>query len=233
MYKAIKHAVYLIFHRPKMVVNFDYNKYWKSKRGSKMSHITDFQRARAEVVVRLIPEKPSIILDLGSGDGGLLSYIRGVTRHSFVASDQFELPREALADLGFSVKHIDTSKALGAQLQDKYFDVILALELFEHIPDPERLIHDISQHCSSCVLSVPNTGYFAHRLRLLFGKFPLQWRLHPGEHLRFWTYSDLEWWVRELGYQNYSIHTYEGVPLLNKIMPSVFSQGLVLQVNFK
>jgi len=69
-----------------------------------------------------------------------------------------------------------------------------------------------------------------YRLRLLFGKFPAQWRVHPGEHVRFWTARDLRWWLLAQGIENYKIFYYEGIPLLNKIVPSLFAAGFVVYI---
>ena len=79
------------------------------------------------------------------------------------------------------------------------------------------------------IFSVPNTGYVAHRKRLLFGSFPLQWRNNPGEHLRFWTLGDMKWWLKQLNlYEKSIIKTYEGFPLLNKLWPGMFAMGIIV-----
>jgi hypothetical protein len=82
----------------------------------------------------------------------------------------------------------------------------------------------------SMIFSFPNTGYYAHRLRLLFGRFPMQWVTHPGEHLRFWTVKDVEWWLKSMNYNLIDMKLYKGLKLFNKIMPKLFSQGIVINV---
>jgi hypothetical protein len=64
------------------------------------------------------------------------------------------------------------------------------------------------------------------------GRFPLQWLTHPGEHLRFWTATDCRWWIKSLGahMENFTLH--QGLPVLNKIWPGLFSQGIIFMISF-
>ena len=79
--------------------------------------------------------------------------------------------------------------------------------------------------------SVPNSGYISYRLRLLFGSFPVQWKIHPGEHLRFWTYKDIKWWLKQLNlYHKSEIYVYEGIPFLNKIWKNLFGAGILVYI---
>ena len=68
---------------------------------------------------------------------------------------------------------------------------------------------------------------------MLFGKFPLQWASHPGEHLRFWTVSDVKWWLKSANFNIESLELYEGIPILNKIFQSLFAQGIVFKITEK
>jgi hypothetical protein len=109
---------------------------------------------------------------------------------------------------------------------------VLLLEVLEHMQNPEAFLENVKLICRKNILSIPNTGFLLWRLRLLFGRFPIQWKVHPGEHLRYWTYRDLVWWLNELGYSGRcNIHGYEGMPLLNKFWPSLFAQGPVVQID--
>ena len=110
-------------------------------------------------------------------------------------------------------------------------DISVCFEVLEHLSSPENLIESMLKNTKVAIIfSVPNTGYIFHRLRLLFGSFPIQWRLNPGEHLRYWTKSDLNWWLNNICSEKnlkFNICTYEGLPFLNKLLPSLFSMGLI------
>ena len=52
--KKLKEALKLIIFRPKLIIDFDYDKYWRNKRGSKMQNLTKFQRYRADLAIKMI-----------------------------------------------------------------------------------------------------------------------------------------------------------------------------------
>ena len=109
----------------------------------------------------------------------------------------------------------------------KKTDHLLLLEVLEHLPHSEKVLATAYEKSRRGIFfSFPNSGFFIYRLRLLFGKFPMQWRVYPNEHLRFWTVADLKWWLRAQGYTEYDIFFYKGIPLLNRLWPSLFAAGL-------
>lgn len=227
--RKIKEALKLIVFRPYLIIDFDYDKYWRNKRGSKMQNLTEFQKTRADCVIKMI-EAEGKVLDLGSGDGSVISYIEKNTKLDITASDFSEVSLEHLNFTRQLVLKIDVENLQTIELQQYNFKYVFAFEVLEHVKGSEQLLMNLLQIGDEVVFSVPNTGYFAHRLRLLFGKFPLQWRLSPSEHLRFWTLSDMRWWLNSLGYHDAQIETYEGLALLNRIFPSIFSMGIIVKV---
>jgi len=227
-----KESLKMIFRRPPNIVrSFDYDQYWKDKRKSGLGSLNSFQLARADWVKgRLLPG--SSLLDVGSGDGGVLMHItKSVKLGRTIAADVSEYALTHLKSQGFDTVtfNINDPQAI---TQIPAVDYITLLEVLEHLPDPETLLAQLEKKASKSIFfSFPNTGYFAYRLRLLFGRFPVQWRLQPGEHLRFWTYRDLKWWLDQLGYaQRATIYTYEGLPFLNRLCPSWFAMGFVVEL---
>ena len=107
----------------------------------------------------------------------------------------------------------------------------MALEVLEHLPNPESLLRALAPKCKKAVvISVPNSGYWLHRLRFLCGRVPAQWRKHPGEHLRFWTLKDLKWWVSAIGWELKELRPYEGMLGLNRLFPSWCGMGVVIKI---
>ena len=112
---------------------------------------------------------------------------------------------------------------------DRIYDTVLISEVLEHIAEPERVLTRVRDHVGQrLILTFPNIAYLPHRLRLLFGSFPVQWGWHPGEHLRFWSLSDFTWWLGELGYEVVSVQASNGIRGLEAARPSLFGNQIVV-----
>ena len=103
--------------------------------------------------------------------------------------------------------------------------------MLEHIVDPEIVAKDLFEKAENYfVFTVPNTGFWKFRMRLLFGKFPNQWKLHQSEHLRFWTVTDMEQWIKTVfPDQNTSVIPYYNA-LGFKFLPRLFCRGIFVTV---
>lgn len=212
----------------------DYDAYWQDKRGKAIGGLSDWQEIRASIILDIIRKRdkmPASFVDIGCGDGSILKFIKDkitVSKLYGVDVSQFALQKAK----EFGVEPIQTDITLPETVKVlPSCDYILMLEILEHIPESEIFLKGMYNHAQKGVFfSFPNTGFIVHRLRLLFGKFPLQWRLHPGEHLRYWTNSDLKWWLKSQGYDNATIHYYKGVGGLNKLWPSLFAAAFVVDL---
>ncbi len=236
--KKIKYPFYLfkigfkaVFHYPiyKLdVQDANYNNYWDEK--SDGYFIGDWQKDRADIIKSVIKkEKVGSLADVGCGDGSVLAYLKkSIQGVEAIGLDTSEEALSRAKKRGIEVKRIE-GETIETIRKLPNVDYIFFLEVLEHTANAEELLKAAYDKSKKGVFfSFPNTGFFIYRLRLLFGKFPAQWRVHPGEHLRFWTISDLRWWLRALNMNNYEIYTYRGIPILNLILPSLFAAGIVV-----
>ncbi len=213
--------------------HFDYDSYWKEKRGGKfMGGLGTWQEKRAILASKLIENLGGgSINDIGSGAGEVLVRIQKLAHiTSAVAYDNSEYALQIASELGLKTKKLDITKPeqYGEIAQA---DFTILFEILEHIPGPEELLKSSYEKSSKSVMfSFPNTGFIIPRLRLVFGRFPLQWAKHPGEHLRFWTQKDLVWWLKAQGYKQYTIHYYVGVPYLRQLWPNMFAAGFFVEI---
>ena len=238
MIKKIKFELYRwkewaasLFIYPRLNIHDkNYDEYWDYRHLTAQTPLNSFQEKRLELTLSYIQEGSSVT-DIGAGNGLILLHL----------SNQKKLSTATVVDV--SSRALESAKGNGLQVYKANIsnvreldaisetDYILFFEVLEHIPNSEEiLLWAISKAHKGVLFSVPNTGFFSHRLRLLFGKFPLQWRLNPSEHIRFWTLKDMKWWLRQLNIKEYNLHLYEGPIVLRSILPSLFSQGLFIYI---
>jgi 2-polyprenyl-3-methyl-5-hydroxy-6-metoxy-1,4-benzoquinol methylase len=184
---------------------------------------------RAEYVIQKIGTEPVTIGDIASGPGVIYAYLK--SKLNIVEYQGYEYSEYALAvarSLGMQGVKFDINADNDLE-NVREMDYFLMLEILEHIPHSEKVLACMYAKAKKGVFfSFPNSGNFLYRLRLLFGKMPAQWVSFPNEHLRFWTYTDLKWWLKALGYTKYEIHCYRGIPILEKIWPAMFAGSFVV-----
>ncbi len=204
----------------------DYNAYWDEKFAQYDGDMGEWRHKRAQVFASMVSAGDRV-LDLGVGDGALLRYMIDQAGVQGTGLDVSEKAVAFCRQQGLDVHLADVNAPIDQYITQPY-DYIVMSEIIEHLPDPERLLNELRPHArKGLIVSVPNTGFYQHRLRLLFGRFPLQWVVTPGEHLRFWTYADFLWWARQMRYEVVRAVPYEGTPLLKDAQPGLFAAAFV------
>lgn len=227
----LKKFLFQIFNYPSILnISTNYDKYWIKKNNINTGKINSFQLKRTKWIINKIKNGASLI-DIGSGNGNVLLYINSQRNINSIAADISDYSLNLLKNKGIKTIKFDINDFSSIDNLPEV-DHIILFEILEHMQNPEQFLKLIEKKVKiSIFFSFPNTGYFIYRLRLLFGKFPVQWRIHPGEHLRFWTYKDLLWWLSELDYLNRTeFICYEGIPILNKLFGSLFGMAFVGEI---
>jgi glycosyltransferase involved in cell wall biosynthesis/SAM-dependent methyltransferase len=143
------------------------------------------------------------VLDLGCA-GGLLGAELRERGHVVVGVDgnpppgsEDRLDRLVVADL---------DEGLPEQVLDAGpFDVVLAVDVLEHLRDPARLLrqlHRVTTAETVLVSSVPNIAHWYPRLRIGFGRFDYDRRgILDATHLRFFTWRSFAAMAARAGWQ--------------------------------
>jgi methionine biosynthesis protein MetW len=233
--KNIKKLYALVFGKMPLMHNFiDYNEYWKIR---KFSATAAFRRA--EIISSYICKNKKII-DIGCGDGTLLKFINTHNNPKYLLGiDISEDVIDYVKKQGFNAKTIDVlSSDFENLMKTTNFDYIIITEVLEHIQDPEFVVETIKRYQDANIfISIPNAGFFPHRIRLLFGKFPLVViQTHIKEHIRFWTLKDFKYWVGYHGFKIDKLSPSAGFGVrkktgLGNLFPSLFANQIIYQIS--
>lgn len=144
-----------------------------------------FDRFYGKVGALVDPLDPGTVLDAGCGEGETLERLDGMLSGSVTGVD---LNPESVE---FAAKRIPSGQFQVADLtvlpfEDDSFELVLCLEVLEHIPNPAPALAELSRVCrGNIVLSVPSEPWF--RLgSLARGKYLKGWGNHP-EHVNHWN----------------------------------------------
>jgi len=244
MYRYLKEKLYFLkrwyiiaFTYPQETLSLgeslDYDTYWSKKRGneegSRVRKISENEKMRASYVASHIGSEAVSIGDIASGPGVIFVYLKDLLNvNEYIGYEYSDYALDVARSLGMTAVKFDINaeKDLAAIREADYF---LLLEILEHIPHSEKVLALAYEKARKGVFfSFPNSGNFLYRIRMLFGRMPAQWVSFPNEHLRFWTLRDLKWWLKALEYTKYEIHCYRGIPILEKIWPSLFAGSFVV-----
>jgi len=133
------------------------------------------------------PLGPDSVLDAGCGEGETLARLAGcLPQRVFgvdVRPDSVEFARRRLPSLDASLQSV-----YELEFEDGAFDLVLCLEVLEHLERPERALSELCRVSrSDLVLSVPHEPWFRVGT-LLRGRHLASLGNHP-EHLQNWTRS--------------------------------------------
>lgn len=126
------------------------------------------------------------ILDAGCGEGFVVSYLLrendGLTITGIDCSLQaIEMARQMVSGVLFNVGDLREMP-----YRDDSFDLVMCLEVLEHLPDPHKGLRELRRVTSvHCLVSVPHEPFF-RATNFLRGRHVPAWGRDP-EHLQHWT----------------------------------------------
>ncbi len=178
-------------------------------------------------VLPFIPEGTRDVLEVGCGRGVTGKFLReelgcrvtGVELNPVIA-------REAMENLDRVIQ----GDVEDLEIEGR-FDAVIALELFEHLVEPETFLARARRWLrprGRIVLSVPNVGHYSVVEDLLAGRWDyLPIGLLCYTHLRFFTRRTLEDWLCRCGFERFDLVSQrsEETPLLKALTAIVESSA--------
>lgn len=205
---------------------------FENKRWSEKPQKMQFRHQAALSLVRA-----GSVLDVGCGDGLLLRKLveKGLTVHGIDISNV--AVEKCRAD-NLQVTQVDFSSGV-LPFPEKSFTQVIALDVLEHLYDPQALLTELARVASdSVIIGVPNFSSLPARLQVLRGAVPENNAPHKG-HIYWFSWRVLRGLAAQSGLSlaTYKVNTvWEHVPLLNRVMralaarwPSMFALSFVAQ----
>jgi len=145
-------------------------------------------RADLRVVADMVAPE-SRVLDLGCGDGELLLHLAKVRGCRGVGVDADPDSVVAAISRGVSVVELDIDTELG-EFADNSFDTVVLSQTLQATRRPDWIVREMMRIAPTGVVSVPNFGWWQHRINLgLGGRMPVSkalpnpWYSTPNIHL--------------------------------------------------
>ncbi len=145
-----------------------------------------FYRVLGQMVTELMPES---VLDAGCGEGETLERLQGILPHDVHGFDS-NPTCVAFASARLPAYRFRTGDVCHVDYQDGRFDLVLCLEVLEHLADPAQAVRELARVSRRhIVVSVPNEPLF-RLTNLARGKYLKRWGDHP-EHCQHWNRTSL------------------------------------------
>jgi ubiquinone/menaquinone biosynthesis C-methylase UbiE len=177
--------------QPDNVAGNTYDKY-ASKNPIEKRMMNGFFSALDHMLAAL---EPDVVVEIGAGEGRVTE--RLVERFPKATVVGLDLPDTDLAD---EWDGIDVPMFFGDATRmpfvDKSIDLVVGLEVLEHVPQPERALADIARVCrGTAILSVPREPIWRVG-NMARGRYLKDWGNTPG-HVNHWSARAFERFVGE------------------------------------
>jgi methionine biosynthesis protein MetW len=139
-------------------------------------------------------EPHSSVLDLGCGDGELLSFLiqEKQTRAQGIEIDELAIYECVAKGLSVFQEDIDTGLS---EFRDKSFDYVILSQSLQQVKKPDFVLKEALRVSKKVIVSFPNFTHYSARLQIFFkGKVPitnaLPYEWHDTPNLHFLSISD-------------------------------------------
>ncbi len=128
------------------------------------------------------------VLDLGCGDGSLLSQLRKTHNIRGYGVEKDDANWLKAMNNGVDVIQMDLESGLSG-FEAQSFDVVILSQTLQAVLNTEAIVHEMLRVGREVIVTFPNFGYWRHRIQITMGNMPVsdnlpyQWYDTPNVHL--------------------------------------------------
>ncbi len=128
------------------------------------------------------------VLDLGCGDGSLLSQLRKTHNIRGYGVEKDDANWLKAMNNGVDVIQMDLESGLSG-FEAQSFDVVILSQTLQAVLNTEAIVHEMLRVGREVIVTFPNFGYWRHRIQITMGNMPVsdnlpyQWYDTPNGHL--------------------------------------------------
>ncbi len=144
----------------------------------------------------------STVLDLGCGDGKILSHLQKEKNIQGLGVEIDSKNIQKCIEKGVNVIEHDIDKGLEA-ISNNSFDVVIMSQTIQTLNNPLLALEEVTRIGKKCIVTVPNFGYWKRRVELMVkGQMPKTVSTHESWHnsdnIHLCTLKDFELLCSEL-----------------------------------
>lgn len=130
----------------------------------------------------------SKVLDLGCGDGTLLTYLRDGLEVKGYGVEKYDASWLASMQNGVNVIQMDLEDGLSG-FEDQSFDTVILSLTLQAMRNTESIVQEMLRVGREVIVTFPNFGYWRNRLQIINGNMPVSkslpydWFDTPNIHL--------------------------------------------------
>ncbi len=200
----------------------DYTRYYRKWHSDTPEHIRAMKGFYQRILGSYLPSnQDTSILDVGCGTGFALMALQGLGFSNLEGIDADQGQVLACQAKQLPVTHRDDSTSFLAQRPNSY-DLILALDVIEHIPQTSQLLFT-----RSIQTALKPGGYFICTVPNANSALASRWRYNDWTHYTSFTEHSLDFLLYNSGFENIQVHSTEF------FQPKLISRAVLRNILFK